>query len=186
MLALPLATGQARAQEPSGRTLAPVVVWDPQQQVSLIGEPTGEAVGLPPYLAATPLRLSLVGSMYPIATSLGDDPCYSRTNPSGNSVNGFPVQRYTMLRLTPHLVLHGFSRAGCPLDAGAGGGATYTVPLRSSLWLVASAGAYTLPSQVPGRAVVKTDARIDLVRGGTGNALSVGLGRRGLSFGGVW
>jgi hypothetical protein len=184
-----LAAPLAQAQEPTGGPLAPAtkgVVVSPLQQRPLLGEPTGGSGDLPPYFASTPLRLSLMGEMYPIAAALGDDGCHSRTDASGNSVNGFPVQRYTMLSLSPRLVLHGFSRAGCPLDAGAGGGATYTLPLRSNLWLVASAGAYALPSQVPGRTVLKTDARIDLARGGSAHTLSIGLSRRGLSFGGLW
>ena len=50
----------------------------------------------------------------------GFDGCTTRTDASGNSVNGFPVQRFWGLRLAPRLTLAGFSNGGCPID-GEGG-----------------------------------------------------------------
>jgi len=99
-------------------------------------------------------------------------------------VNGFAVQRYTFLHLTPQLVLHGFSMAGCAVDAGMGGGFTYAVPLRKSLWLVSSAGFYALPTPAGGSpAIVSSAARIDVVKQlAWGRTLSLGLGTRN-SFG---
>src|SRR5689334_24727885 len=70
------------------------------------------------YSAFVPLRLSLTAGLFPMARAFPE--CESLEEASGNSVNGFAVQRYTFLRLTPRLVLHGFSSAGCPVDSGAG------------------------------------------------------------------
>jgi len=97
------------------------------------------------------------------------------------------VQRQVYLAITPQLVLHGFSRAGCPLDAGIGGAVTYSVPVSKSVFLVASAGTYSLPSAQPGRVLTKGDARIDLIfRSTPDRAWGLGLGRRGLKLTGTW
>jgi hypothetical protein len=141
--------------------------------------------------AFAPLRLTLSGGLFSQASAFAG--CDARSDASGNSVNGFAVQRYTFLRLTPQLVLHGFSMAGCAVDAGMGGGLTYTVPLRKSLWLVSSAGSYALPTPGGGAsAVVTSAARVDVVKQlAWGGTLSVGLGARlgpgvfnALNFGG--
>jgi len=170
---------------------APAPVWMPTQPAlqlrPLFGEPTGDAQGLAAALAVMPLRLSLMSTTFPIAGALGGNPCASREEPSGNTANGFAVQHQAYLAITPQLVLHGFSTAGCPLDAGVGGGVTYTVPVSKSVFLVASAGAYSLPSVQPGRVLTKGEARVDLVfRSTPDRAWGVGLGRRGLKLTGTW
>ncbi|HKO53313.1 MAG TPA: hypothetical protein VJV79_36645 [Polyangiaceae bacterium] len=134
--------------------------------------------GLTAASAFAPLRLTLTGGLFSQASAFSG--CEARSDASGNSVNGFALQRYTFLRLTPQLVLHGFSLAGCAVDAGMGGGLTYSVPLRKSLWLVASAGWYGLPSPGGGTpALVSTAARVDVVKQlAWGRTLSVGLGTR--------
>jgi hypothetical protein len=170
---------------------APPLAWMPTptalQLRPLFGEPTGDANGLPPALAVMPLRLSLMSTTFPIAGALGGNPCTSREEASGNTVNGFAVQRQVYLPITQQLVLHGFSQAGCPLDAGMGGGVTYAVPLSKTSWLVASAGTYILPSQQPGRIVKKSDARLDLMfKTSPDRTLGIGVGRRGLKLTGTW
>jgi hypothetical protein len=52
-----------------------------------------------------------------------------------------------MLRLTPRLVLSGFTQLGCPIDAGLGAGLTYAMPVRGSSWLVFGGGVYGAPAQ---------------------------------------
>ena len=103
--------------------------------------------------------------------------CQTREDASGNSIHGFPIQRYQFLRLAPHLVLHMFSSAGCPIDGGLGGGITYTVPVRASLWLVASGGYYGIPgrgSALPARTAA--EGRVDLVKETkAGSALRIGI-----------
>jgi hypothetical protein len=177
----------ARAQEPTptpGAALAPQST--PLQLRPLFGEPTGTGGALQAALAVLPLRLSLLGDAFPIAGALGGDPCAARQEPSGNTTWGFPVQRQTYLPLTSSLVLHGFSRLGCPLDAGAGGGLTFAVPLPRDLWLVASAGVYGQPS-MPGRSLLRTDAKLDVVlRATSDHPLALGIGKRGLTFSGWW
>ena len=134
--------------------------------------------GLSTSSAFAPLRLSLTGGIFSQASAFSG--CDSRSDASGNSVNGFAVQRYTFLRLTPALVLHGFSLAGCAVDSGTGGGFSYAVPLRKNLWLVSSAGIYGMPAPGGGTpAVVTSAARIDVVKQlAWGRTLSVGLGTR--------
>lgn len=125
--------------------------------------------------AFVPLRLSLTVGMFPMARNFSE--CRSLEEASGNFVDGFAVQRYTFLRLTPRLVLHGFSSAGCPVDSGAGGGVSYSAPLAHNLWLVPSAGFYALPTAF-GPALVTTSVRMDLIkRTNRGRLLTLGLGR---------
>lgn len=173
----------------------PAVTWQPSQSALvsnlqltapwlLPGEPTGTA-GLSPWVASTPLRLSLQGAIRPIAGGFSN--CASLEEPSGNTVNGFPVQRFASIRLAPALVLQGFSSAGCPVDGALGGGLTYTISIRPSLSLVVGAGAYGVPAHSPYPARVANDARIDLMKGvDGGGTLSIGIGKRGISFGGAW
>jgi hypothetical protein len=182
-----LAAGPARAQEPSGPapwqwTLAPQPKLVPP--LLLLGEPTGSA-GLSPWALSTPLRLSLQSGIFPIGGAFPN--CQSRQEASGNTVNGFALQRYAPLQLAPGLVLHGFSSAGCPVDGAIGGALTYSVPLRPSLQLVAGAGVYGVPAHYPLPARTRSDFRVDVMKQlDGGRSLSVGVGKRGVSFGGVW
>ncbi len=179
--------GAAGAQEPTsspGSALAPQVTA--LQLSPLFGEPTGSGGILAPPLAVLPLRLSLVGDAFPIAGALGAPSCEPRMEASGNSTWGFAAQRQTYLPLTSRLALHGFSRLGCPLDAGMGGGLTFAMPLPRELWLVAAAGVYGQPS-MPGRSMLRSDAKLDLVMKATSpHPLAFGIGRRGLTFSGWW
>jgi hypothetical protein len=95
----------------------------------------------------------------------------------------FPTQFYTEIRLTPRLVLHGFSDLGCPGDSlaavgsGAGGGVSYTAPLRSDLWLVGSAGTYVVPAHFGSTGRRPAAGGLDLVvPGQNGGTWSTGLG----------
>jgi hypothetical protein len=57
----------------------------------------------------------------------------------------------------------------------------------SSLWLVASAGVYGVPAHAPYPARTSSDVRIDVTKPlPGGNTLTVGVGRKGISFGGAW
>ncbi|HEY0468793.1 MAG TPA: hypothetical protein VGC79_31585 [Polyangiaceae bacterium] len=164
----------ARAQ-PTAAPLVPIVT--PLRTDDLFASQNGPTV----MAAFAPLRLSLTGGLFPQASAYSN--CDSRTDASGNSVSGFAAQYYSFLRLTPQLVLHGFSSLGCAVDAGMGGGLSYAVPLRKGLWLVPSAGFYALPSAGGGTTwgspSVTTSARVDLVKQlGWGRTLSVGLGVR--------
>jgi hypothetical protein len=107
----------------------------------------GDTGPLSGYRLAAPLRLSLEASV--VSRAGGFPNCVSREDAAGNSVGGIPIQRYAQWRLTPRLVLSGFSQGGCPIDAGIGGVFTYVVPLRPSLQLVLGAGIYAAPGQLP-------------------------------------
>jgi hypothetical protein len=164
-------SGPARAQ-PTAAPLVPIVT--PLRGDDLFANPNG----LPTTSAFAPLRLSLTGGIFSQASAFSG--CDARSDASGNSLNGFAVQRYTFLRLTPELVLHGFSVAGCAVDSGMGGGLSYSLPLRKNLWLVSSAGFYGMPAPGGGMpAVVTSAARVDVVKQlAWGRTLSVGLGAR--------
>jgi hypothetical protein len=193
-----LATSPALAQQ------APIAAWQPPQSgfvsaqpstsplVSnlqltapwLRGEPTGPA-GVSSWVLSTPLRLSLQGDIHPMAGGFSN--CVSLEEPSGNTINGFAVQRFASVRLTGALTLQGFSSAGCPVDGAIGAGLTYTVPLRSSLWLVASAGVYGVPAHAPYPPRQSSDVRVDVTKPlDGGSTLTVGVGRRGISVGRAW
>jgi hypothetical protein len=177
----------AMAQEPTAAFAAP---WPLAQNPQLaptplfgLGEPSGGT--LSPSMALVPLRLSLQSTIFPRASFYPN--CASREDGSGNSFQGFPVQRFTMLALTPNLTLHGFSSAGCPVDGALGGGVTYSVPLRPSWWLVMGGGVYGTPSHagLPGQR--RTEIRLDLMKAiDTTTSMSVGVGRRGVSVGARW
>jgi hypothetical protein len=96
---------------------------------------------------AAPLRLSLEGGVVPQAGRFPN--CASREDAVGNSLGGIPVQHFAAYRLTPRLVLSGFTQLGCPIDAGIGGMLTYTLPIGDSLWLGLGAGLYAAPAQLP-------------------------------------
>jgi hypothetical protein len=178
------AGGSARAQSASAPLrLTPVPADDG------LGGPGA----LPPVSAFAPLRLSLSGGLFPLGSTVPG--CASREDASGNSINGFPIERYSYLRLIPQLTLHGFSSGGCAVGAGLAFGLTFATPLGKKLWLVSSAGFYALPPPDTSlSAVVSTSARIDLVKQlPAGHVLSLGMGTRNrtgaalfnaLSFGG--
>jgi hypothetical protein len=150
----------------------------------LRGEPTGPA-GVSSWVLSTPLRLSLQGDIQPIAGGFAN--CVSLEEPSGNTINGFAVQRFASIRLTGALTLQGFSSAGCPVDGAIGAGLTYTVPLASSLWLVAGAGVYGVPAHAPFPARQSSDVRVDVTKTlNDGGSLTVGVGSRGISVGRAW
>jgi len=168
LLAISLA---ARAQQ-TAAALVPIVT--PLRGDDLFTTKNGPTVTA----AFAPLRLQLTGGLFSQASAFSG--CDSRSDASGNSINGFAVQRYSFLPLTPRLVLHGYSMQGCAVDAGMGGGLTYVLPLSKTLSLVPSVGFYALPSPGGGSGTFVTSAaRVDLVKQlAWGRTLSVGLGTR--------
>jgi len=138
-----------------------------------------------------PLWLTLSGGLFSRASAFSG--CDARADASGNSVNGFAVQRAGSLRLAPELVLHRFSVAGCAVDSGSGAGLSYAIPLGKRLWLMHSAGYYRQPTPFGASvAQVSLAGRLDLVQQlAWGRTLSIGLGIRSesgqfhaLNFGG--
>ena len=159
----------------------------------LFGEPTGPVVGPDPALAALPLRLSMLGMAFPRAGTGPSDPfnCAPREDASGNSQYGFPVEHQVYLAMTSHLVLHGFSRLGCPIDSVLGGGVTYTMPLSHDVSIVPSAGVLAKSNLGLGRVPAKGTVRVDLMMStGSGRTLGIGVGKRGnkqgLQLTGTW
>jgi hypothetical protein len=106
-------------------TTAPVAMSLPQNPLGDRGEGAGD---FSRFLLSAPLRLLLAGSVIPKASWFPN--CVSREDDVGNSVGGIPVQHYSELRLTPRLVLSGFTQLGCPIDAGIGTAFTYALALR--------------------------------------------------------
>jgi hypothetical protein len=158
----------------------PVYTWS-SVGTTAWGEPTGQRGALGPLAAFQPLRLSLTSTIFPVAgaypqcATLGDD--------VGNSSHGMPVQRFAFIPfapLVPHLTLTLFSSDGCPIDGGAGGGLTYTVPVQRSMWLVGNAGFYGVPGRGPGLPPrTATDLRVDLVQETSpGHTLHFGIERK--------
>ena len=162
-----------------------VLTWTPLPPAMPLfgGEPSDAGDGLPAALAILPLRLSLLEASLPITMQWGHIP---GGDPLASAAPAFPIERHAILRLTPRLTLHGFSSGRRVSDTGVGGGVTYTAPLATNTWLVGSAGIYGVqafrPNQPPSLTAV-TDTRLDLVIPRAG---SVGIGQRGVSFGGAW
>jgi len=167
-----LAFSSAVRAQPVVAPLVPIVT--PLKGDDLFASNHGLSLGA----AFAPLRLSLTSGLFSQASAFSG--CDSHADASGNSINGFAVQRYSFIRLTPQLTLHGFSMTGCAVDAGLGGGLTYTIPLRPSWSLVASAGVYAQPNFGGGTSAFTTSAaRVDLVKQlAWGRTLNVGLGAR--------
>jgi hypothetical protein len=183
LLVAPVASAQDPVSIPGSWPLAFNPVFAPRP---LFGaEPTGHRGDLAPYALSTPLRLSLGGGIFPMGSMLPQ--CASREDGSGNSIQGFAVQRYTFLELAPQLVLSGFSTTGCPIDSAVGGMLTYAVPLRPDTWLVAGAGFYGAPPRdgLPTRE--QGDVSLDLVqKRKDGSSLSLGVDLSGVRFGSSW
>jgi len=168
--ALGARSAPARAQQ-AAAPLIPIVT--PLRGDDLFAHQYGPSVTA----AFAPLRLSLTSGLFAQAGAYSG--CDSRTDASGNSVSGFAVQYESFVHLAPQLVLHGFSSLGCQVDAGMGSGITYAIPLRPSLWLVPSVGAYAMPRASGGNSLVTTAAQVDLVKQlAWGGTLSFGLGTR--------
>jgi len=156
------------------------------QLTPLFGEPTGPGGSLAPPIAVLPLRLSLFGDVFPYGHLMPGDACGASEVAAGNSFAGFAVQRQAYLPLASRFTFHAFSRAGCALDAVGGAGLTYALPLPKDMWLVASAG-MTTQQVSSGRSVLRNDARLDFVIDGSSKRpFAVGIGRRGLTFSGLW
>jgi hypothetical protein len=136
-----------------------------------------------------PLRLSLLGPYVPGPSLNG--PC-ADSLPSAGAVTaatpGFTPQYASAVRLVPRLTLYGFSRAGCALDAAVGGGAVYAAPIvEKKLWLVGSAGYVVLPSPAGRRPTVGSTANVNAVLlRRDDKTLRLGVGTRGVSFGGTF
>lgn len=147
----------------------------------------GDTLG-PGSIIFEPIRLSLLGSAVPVGAA--DPACRESVESTGAAtagVPGFAMQHGAALQLIPKLTLFGFARGGCPLDAGAGAALVYATPIRKDIWFVASAGILHLPHAGPGGAPVTTgQARMDLVFARPkGHSYAVGIGTRGISFGGT-
>jgi hypothetical protein len=101
------------------------------------------------------------------------------------------VQHQVYLAMTSRLVLHGFSKLGCPLDAKVAGGVTYTVPVAHDVWIVPSAGVSARTSLAQGRVLSKGHARVDLLIN-TSDDRTLGIGvvkkgnRQGVQLTGTW
>jgi len=193
VLALVAVAPAAAAQEPTGARVLqpfaslppPAAAPDPAGGIFSLGEPTGDRGDLSGRYASMPLRLSLTSDIFPQASLFPN--CASREDASGNTIHGMPLQRYTMLALGPHLVLSGFSQTACPVDSGMGGAITYAVPIDKRLWLVAGAGIYSVPAHDTLPARTRSDLRLDVVtKTEGGRVFNVGIGKRGVSFGGAW
>jgi hypothetical protein len=181
----------ARAQSPPS---SPAAAMFPQSGSTpvwqLSGEPTSVGSAPPPGFVALPLRLSLLGSVFPSSAGIAGEDCAANAEAAGNTSFGFPVQHTAAVVLVPHLTLHGFARLGCPLDTALGGAVDYTVPLRRNLWLDLSTGILRQPG-LPFPTPVRTESRVDLVlTRSSGRTFSVGVSARkafnGVTFTGGW
>jgi hypothetical protein len=183
------ASGPARAQVVALPVVTPLVG---PPQVAWLG-PAGDASGasgsaLTPSFVLEPLRMALTGTAVP--TGRFEPGCGEHVEATGTAtagVPGFAMQHATSLQLVPKLTLFGFSRGGCAIDAGVGGGVAYATLLRKDIWLVASAGILHLPHAGPGGAsITRFDVRADVVFARPkGRSYTVGVGTRGVTFGGT-
>jgi hypothetical protein len=138
---------------------------------------------------SAPLRWSLMNGAPRLGPTLPG--CEEQAGTRGSSVGGLPNEYFVAWRLTPpsiaSLYLVGFSRHGCAVDAGAGGGLVLTIPLRADLFLTASTGLYGLPRNGLATPERLHEARVDLgFRPSLSQVVTLGIGTRGVSVGGLW
>lgn len=134
-----------------------------------------------PSILFEPLRLGL----------LSEIPSQAATEPgcSGHVETTYALSFPVARRLT----LVGFSRAACPIDSAIGGGLTYVVPLRPSVFFVTSAGLVVQPpyGQVRPLTIIP-QVRADVVFDrGDGRSWNIGVKTNrhsgpSLTFGGVF
>lgn len=137
--------------DPSATPVQPLVVVPAPLS---FGEPTGPAS--PSSYWTQPIRLSLTSGYFPHGSLFPN--CDSREEAAGNSAHGMAVQKFTLLQLSPRLVLTGFSSLGCPIDGAIGGAAAYAFPLSATQHFVLSSGFYTAPA-LPPVLVTRADAK---------------------------
>jgi hypothetical protein len=205
--ALSLGTTPARAQTtPTPASAIPVTAGGVPMVGPMLGPPRvtwlftqgdanggrGDTLG-PSSIIFEPIRLALLGSSVPAG---GADPgCRESVESTGTAtagVNGFAMQHAAAIQLVPKLVLVGFSRGGCQLDAGMGGALVYATPIRKDISFVMSAGIFVLPHpRMGGEATSTGQIRMDVVFARPkGRSYSVGVGMRGngvstVTFGGT-
>jgi hypothetical protein len=151
-------------------------------------EPTSSASSLTPALVSLPLKLALMGSVFPAMPGIMGEDCRDAAEASGNTIWGFSTQHAVFVPLTPRLTLHGFSQMGCAVDSGMGGAVTYALPLDRDLALVGSAGLFAQPNPLS-VARIKADARVDLLMNRSNEhpfAIGLDLRRQGFSFTSAW
>jgi hypothetical protein len=141
---------------------------------------------LPEAAAMAPLRMGLVSDVWPMAHAFPG--CSDGADAAASTRSGFMVERAAAMRIVPRLTLVGFSRTGCAMDAAVGGGLVYARPLTKTTWLVASGGGVLLPHGSPTtQALPRVDLRADVViKGEADRTWSVGVGLRGVRFGGFF
>lgn len=135
-----------------------------------------------------PIRLALFSMAVPAGgsanTGCGEAPESIGTATAG--APGFAAQHAAAVQLVPRLTLIGFGRGGRACDAAVGGALVYATPIRKDIWLVASAGILHVPQALAGTPRATGQARVDLVFAQPkGRSLAVGIGTRGLTFGGT-
>jgi hypothetical protein len=81
-----------------------------------------------------PLRLGVLRSAYPFIGHL-----------AGCERAGTPEDRSLVREVLPNLKVLAMMRSGCGLETGGGGGLVYTVPITSTVSLVAGFGLYLRP-----------------------------------------
>jgi hypothetical protein len=182
--------------QPATTTGRPRVTWI---QPARPGDATGSAGSPDPMgeLALEPLRLSLFGQHALVPTGqCGDQEAETRTAATGGlrrmAAFGTNLLGGSSWR-SPRLSLFGFSRMGCALDAAAGVGMTFTVPLQKNVAFTLSGGALYLPVTNPGLSnPAGAPVRSGTVRAGVvfrrpnGGSFNVGVDTliRGFTFGG--
>jgi hypothetical protein len=186
-LALLAPPGAAQNTTPAPAT-AMLPLLTPRRLSLMPNEPTSRGGSLAPALVSLPLKLSLMGSVFPAMPRIMGEDCRDSAEASGNTIWGFSTQHAAFVSLTPRLTLHGFSQIGCAFDSRMGAAVTYALPLDNDLALVGSAGLFLQPDPLSaGR--TKSDARVDLLMNrSSAHPFAVGLDlrRQGFSVTGAW
>ena len=158
---------------------------------SSLGGPAAADVNLPtkandtrsdaPWLGPVviqPLRLSLAADVMGDVRKL--DECVQEAGARpGAGVFGWQARG---LSIGPRLTLAGFWNNGCGSTGGGGAGFVYEVPVSPAVSLLTGLGFY----KAPATGQIAWQPRVDVLWRRPSMPLSIGLGPRGLSMGGIW
>lgn len=163
----------------------PPITWFHPRTTGDSASVASDAMGA---FAFEPLRLSLLGEHALVPTNqcgdqfvdarVGGSPLLRMGTFGANLVGGSSLR-------SPRLSLFGFSRMGCALDGAAGAGFTFTLPITRQVAFATSAGAILVPGAPAGSERSSGGVRMGVVfRGSSGRSFNVGIGNRGMTFGG--
>jgi hypothetical protein len=141
------ATAFAQSATPAQKAADPNPVWEP----SVLLRPLTLSLAAPDFVP---------GARY---APRCDENAETTGNSAGPLGTGLPWMGSLGYQLTPRLSVLAFSRLGCPITAGLGGVAAYTIPLAKRMAFSWSGGTYAQPQVIDRGTALKGILRADVL-----------------------